>query len=155
MPETANREWYADGLRFTCTQCGNCCTGPKGYVWFNDEEAVAIASHLNLPLDGFLQTYARKVGGRWSLRETLRDGLYDCVFLKLDSASGRRVCSIYTVRPQQCRTWPFWSDNLRSPRTYRAVARETPCPGMRKGIEGEGAFYPIDKIRIQRDATTA
>ena len=26
--------WYADGLSFECTMCGNCCTGPPGAVWF-------------------------------------------------------------------------------------------------------------------------
>ena len=31
-------EWYEQGLRFGCTQCGNCCTGPEGAVWFTEEE---------------------------------------------------------------------------------------------------------------------
>ena len=24
--------WYNDGLRFTCTRCGHCCTGEPGFV---------------------------------------------------------------------------------------------------------------------------
>ena len=32
-----NTPWYADGLPFTCTQCGDCCTGDPGYVWVTDE----------------------------------------------------------------------------------------------------------------------
>ena len=27
--------WYAEGLKFTCSQCGNCCTGGPGYVWIS------------------------------------------------------------------------------------------------------------------------
>ena len=40
----ALREWYAEGLRFGCTQCGNCCTGPPGAVWFTAEEGRAMAA---------------------------------------------------------------------------------------------------------------
>ena len=38
--------------------------------------------------------------------------MYDCVFLKEDPERGRKTCSIYPVRPLQCRTWPFWPENL-------------------------------------------
>ena len=38
--------WYADGLNFTCTQCGNCCTGGPGFVWISREEIVRLAAHL-------------------------------------------------------------------------------------------------------------
>src|SRR5688500_1701558 len=30
--------WFADGLSFTCTACGNCCTGGPGFVWITKEE---------------------------------------------------------------------------------------------------------------------
>ena len=39
----SKQEWYKDGLAFQCTQCGNCCTGPPGAVWFNDKEAEEMA----------------------------------------------------------------------------------------------------------------
>ena len=38
-----NQPWYADGLSFTCTQCGNCCTGGPGYVWISDMEIDRLA----------------------------------------------------------------------------------------------------------------
>ena len=41
-------EWYADGLRFSCTQCGNCCTGPPGAVWFNEDEGKAMADKVGV-----------------------------------------------------------------------------------------------------------
>ena len=35
--------WYAEGLRFKCTQCGGCCTGGPGFVWFDEDEGAAMA----------------------------------------------------------------------------------------------------------------
>ena len=143
-------EWYADGLRFTCTQCGNCCTGPPGYVWFNEAEAVAIAEYLGLSEAAFREQYAHQALGRWTLNEVpIGAGQYDCVFLKSDE-QGRRGCSIYPVRPHQCRTWPFWPENLASPRSWQRAGRT--CPGMTAGNEGAGKLYPINEIRIIRDS---
>src|SRR5207248_8895996 len=34
--------WYQDGLAFTCTRCGKCCTGEPGFVWVTDDELAAI-----------------------------------------------------------------------------------------------------------------
>lgn len=141
----ANESWYKDGLSFECTQCGNCCTGPPGYVWFNQAEAAAMAAHLGLSELQFKLRYARKAMGRWTLDEVHNDrGEYDCVFLRRDE-SGKALCSIYEVRPTQCRTWPFWPENLRSQRAWQRAAKT--CPGMRKG----GDFYPAEQIRIIRD----
>ena len=39
MPEL----WYKDGLQFTCSQCGDCCTGAPGFVWVNGDEIRALA----------------------------------------------------------------------------------------------------------------
>ena len=72
LPDT--REWYADGLRFGCTQCGNCCTGPPGYVWFNEEEGRAMAAALSLSESEFYKRHARREGSRWSLREVKTTG---------------------------------------------------------------------------------
>src|SRR5688572_15148747 len=40
--------WYADGLDFTCTQCGNCCGGAPGYVWLERDDIVRIAEFLKV-----------------------------------------------------------------------------------------------------------
>ena len=139
--------WYDEGLSFECTQCGNCCTGPTGYVWFCDEEAETMAGHLGMELEDFLKQYARKVDGRWSLGENWNKQIhgYDCVFLRRDE-TGKALCGIYPVRPAQCRTWPFWPENLRSSRSWQRTAHT--CPGM-----NHGNFYPAEKIRIIRDQT--
>lgn len=150
---SSEQEWYGAGLHFTCSQCGNCCTGAPGFVWFHDEELEAMAGRLGIGPDAFLLRYARREGEGWSLREVRRGEDHDCIFLRQDPATGRRECSIYPVRPTQCRTWPFWPDNLRSRRAYAAAARRTPCTGMLNGLERRGTFVPVEQIRIQRDAT--
>lgn len=147
MP-TPKTPWYADGLHFTCHQCGNCCSGPPGYVWFDEDEAAAMAAHLNLSVEDFRARHARKEGRAWTLGENLTPKGYDCVFLRRD-AQGKALCSIYTVRPRQCRTWPFWNDNLGSPAQWNRSA--TRCAGMAAGAQGQGRYYPIEQIRIIRD----
>src|SRR5688572_15844989 len=102
----AGQPWFQDGLRFTCTQCGDCCTGAPGYVWVNQEEIAALARRLNLPVDEFEQKYVRRVGIRKSLTE-FPNG--DCVLFDGQA----RKCTVYEDRPRQCKTWPFWESNVR------------------------------------------
>src|SRR5262245_11517479 len=90
-------DWYQAGLRFTCTQCGNCCSGAPGYVWVTQEERQRIAEFLALTNDEFESRFIRRVGVRHSLVE--KDG-GDCIFLK--TLGGKRICGIYPVRPVQC-----------------------------------------------------
>jgi hypothetical protein len=150
MLQSSTTEWYADGLRFTCTQCGNCCTGPPGAVWFHQEEGRAIAAKLGVDEAEFYARFARRLDGRWSLNETQTEHGYDCEFLDRTSVPGKALCSIYEARPKQCRTWPFWPENLRTQRHWETVKRITPCPGM-----NSGKLIPIEQIRIQRDGITA
>ena len=133
--------WYRDGLSFTCTQCGNCCSGPPGYVWVTAKDVRAIASFLGRS-DGKLgKEHIRRVAFRTSLVEK-PDG--DCVFLKREN--GRALCSIYSVRPLQCRTWPFWDHNLKSKKAWDSAAEN--CPGMNKGQLYN--FVAVEDIRLRR-----
>jgi hypothetical protein len=144
------REWYADGLRFSCTQCGNCCTGPPGAVWFTAEEGRAMARELALSEQDFYRLYARQIDDRWSLIERETEHGFDCIFLDRQSVAGKAICSIYKARPTQCRTWPFWPENLRTRRTWETVKRVTPCPGM-----NSGKLVALQQIRVQRDSNSA
>jgi uncharacterized protein len=133
-----------DGLRFACTMCGNCCTGPTGYVKFTETEAKAIAARLGIALEVFYERYARHTLVGMSLREVKTTFGYDCVFLDRDKLPGKAVCSLYEDRPEQCRTWPFWSSNLSSERAWKAAAKG--CPGI-----GSGPLYAPEYIRVTRD----
>jgi hypothetical protein len=134
-------EWYSGGLEFKCTQCGNCCSGPSGYVWFDDEEAQRIADYLKMDVNTFRRRFAHARFGKWTLNEVKTERGHDCTFLRFDG-QGKALCSIYGVRPLQCRTWPFWPSNLRSPRDWEESGQR--CPGMRDG----GQFVAIEKIRV-------
>jgi Fe-S-cluster containining protein len=135
-------KWYKEGLRFTCTECGSCCTGAPGYVWVSQEEIKIIADRLGRE-DGWLPPeILRRVGFRYSLSEKSNG---DCFFLQSDG-EGRRRCSIYDIRPLQCRTWPFWTSNLKTPRDW-AEASEN-CPGMNNGQTH--TYVQIETKRTQK-----
>lgn len=114
--------WYREGLHFSCTGCGKCCTGAPGYVWVTAEEIAAIAEYLNMDLEAFVKRYIRLVDGRFSLTE---DGkTFDCAFLE-----GKK-CRIYEARPVQCRTFPWWPGPLQSNESWEATA--ACCEGINK-----------------------
>lgn len=130
-----NPEWYRDGLKFECTGCGNCCTGAPGVVWVNDSEISAIAEFTNKPVGEIRLLHTRMVGGGVSLTEYANG---DCTFFDPQ----RRGCTIYPVRPRQCRTWPFWNSNLESPADWQGIQAD--CPGA-----GQGTFFSLEEIKQQ------
>jgi Fe-S-cluster containining protein len=123
--------WYRDGLRFRCTQCGHCCTGEPGYVWVGDDDLAAIADHRGEDFSEVRALYTRKTSRGRTLREKT-DG--DCVFYD------RKVgCTVYPVRPPQCRTWPFWESNVAAPKDWKQTCEV--CPGA-----GRGDLIPAEEI---------
>lgn len=128
--------WYKDGLRFECTQCGGCCSGEPGAVWVNADEVRQLSQAMQMDEQAFRAKFVRKIGSRYSLIE-YPDG--DCIFLDPQS----RGCTVYEARPIQCRTWPFWSSNLKSRRDWEETCKV--CPGA-----GTGKLYSIEKIEAAR-----
>lgn len=128
--------WYANGLNFGCTGCGACCTGSPGYIWVNEEEILAISNHLGLSVQEFGRKYLRKVNGRFSLTE--RRVSYDCIFLK------EKKCTIYEVRPLQCRTYPWWPEMLSSEEEWLKGAHT--CEGICK----EAPLVPLETIEKEK-----
>jgi hypothetical protein len=138
--------WYRDGLSFTCTQCGNCCTGGPGYVWISEVEIERLGEHLKITSEEVVEKYCRKLGERTSLEERrTAGGNYDCIFLKEEAGTGKRTCTVYPARPLQCRTWPFWDGNLMSRESWERAGRK--CPGMDGGKK-----YSLEKIEALRTA---
>jgi Fe-S-cluster containining protein len=142
LPQPADGVWYAEGLKFGCTQCGNCCSGGPGFVWVTIDDLVNIAGFLQMDVEAFSKTYVRRIHGALSLIEK-RAADYDCIFLKRED--GKAMCGIYPVRPTQCRTWPFWNQNLNSPQAWENAAEN--CPGMRNG---KGKSYDFETIEAGR-----
>jgi len=116
--------WYRDGLRFECQpSCGACCSNHDDYsfVYLENDDPARIAAHLGLDADEFLRRYTEVDDGHIVLRMDQPA----CPFL-----DGTR-CTIYDVRPRQCRTFPFWPETLRTRAAWRKLRRF--CPGIDTG----------------------
>lgn len=127
--------WYHEGLKFGCTECGQCCTGAPGYVWVEESEVIEMAKYLQMEVDEFANQYIRRIDGKLALIEMARS--YDCVFLK------ERKCSIYPVRPKQCKTFPWWPQNLKSKKDWEEAAKY--CEGIRI----DAPIIPLSTIQNQ------
>ena len=120
-----NTPWYKDGLQFECKACGQCCTGGPGYVWVSQKEIDQIAEKMEIATLLFEQVFVWTVRGTQKSLKEYPNG--DCVLL----SDKTRNCRVYTERPIQCRTWPFWPQNIFSRNTWNAVAAS--CPGCNRG----------------------
>lgn len=132
--------WYKEGLRFGCRQCGSCCTGEEGYVWVTEEEITKLAIALKIPRVHFEEAMVYKVAGtKKSLRERPNG---DCVLL----TPGTGKCMVYEDRPVQCRTWPFWPQNIDSEKSWKQTAKF--CRGCNNR---KGRLYTAEEITEQAE----
>ncbi len=132
MSNANSEPWYKEGLNFTCTGCGNCCTGDPGAVWVDDGEIEQIAEYLGKSVGEVRLLHTRPWRNRVTLTEFANG---DCTFFD----GKTRRCTIYAVRPRQCRSWPFWNSNLESERDWAETQKE--CPGA-----GNGEFVSLEEI---------
>jgi Fe-S-cluster containining protein len=143
MPKDRKFMWYAGGLHFECQQCGGCCSGPgEGYIWVTRPEIEFIADYLKISPSQLRWEYLKRIGLRTTIIEH-RD-TKDCIFL--EKIDGQKRCIIYPVRPSQCRIWPFWPENIKSPDAWNKAAQK--CSGVNKGRLY--SFEEIEKIRKSR-----
>jgi hypothetical protein len=98
-----------------------------------------MAEHLNLSIDAFSEKYLRLMGNRISLKEHPKN--YDCVFLQ----DGKR-CGIYSARPTQCRTFPWWPGNLESESEWIEASKW--CEGIN---HPDAPVIQFDEIQTQRE----
>ena len=122
MDSFLNRSCFFDeGLRFECQRCGACCTGEPGTIYVGPDEILPIAEFLQISAADFIGHYLYPFRDSYSIREHA-DGRCFCY------ANG---CTIYPVRPNQCKSFPFWPDNLRSETQWKKVSDT--CPGIDHG----------------------
>jgi len=115
--------WWMSGVKFSCQSgCGKCCDQPGGIVYLSIKDAERISNHSGLSVDDWLERDARKTyDGRFVLKSREDDGI--CIHL-----NENQQCSIYEVRPQQCKAFPWWGENLASDRSWSQVKEL--CPGI-------------------------
>ena len=133
------KEWYQNGLNFSCLQCGKCCWDEGEYtqVYVTSDDIAGMAAYLDIFPSQFYKKYVKQSDGFNVLRS--RNGA--CIMLK------GKECKVYLQRPQQCATWPFWPENLRRHVWYGEVKKR--CPGV-----GQGRKYTkeeIERIFLSKD----
>lgn len=131
--------WFSKGLSFQCTGCGKCCTGSPGYVFLSQKDIIALATHHKMTTELFCKKYTRLVNGEPALLDRPSSG--DCIFLE------NNRCSVYESRPVQCKTFPWWFENLESPDHWARAAEG--CEGIGRS---EDAIVP--KAEIEQQCTT-
>ena len=122
-------------IRFICQEgCSNCCKVSGGFVLIRDIDLKRIPKYLKISEAEFIKKYTKEDGKHVHL---IDKNDTDCVFLEDNK------CTIYPVRPLQCRTFPFWPQNLKTEKRWHIIEEE--CPGIGEGkeysrIEIEGIF---------------
>lgn len=91
-------------------------------MFLSEADLVALAAERGLERAEFLERHCSLHGGRL----TLRSDLARCEFQGADGS-----CTVYAARPEQCRSWPFWRENLVRETWEREVAPL--CPGVGQG----------------------
>jgi Fe-S-cluster containining protein len=121
-------------LRFSCTGCGYCCTGRADtyYIEVSRAEQRRIQGFLGVSWAWLRRRYVRRFDQNL---DSLRMEHGRCVFLGPD-----RRCTIYSVRPAQCRHYPYWPELVGNGSAWRAEAKR--CEGI-----GRGDVVPLAKIK--------
>lgn len=105
-----------------CSSCrGRCCRGFGGYIWVSPKEIELMAHAKGMDIGSFSKQFVRQVKGRLSLQERLINGEHFCCFFDAVDCN----CIIYSFRPNQCRSFPFWDQFKSDP---KKLFQE--CPGV-------------------------
>jgi len=114
---------------FECREScgGKCCkvdpSGSEGYVFLTPQDAVDISLFLGTPIRDFSRTDLFESPKGDVERRFLISSKEHCRFFK----DGK--CGIYSVRPEQCRTFPYWPEYA-STKAWNKLAEF--CPGIKK-----------------------
>jgi len=143
--------YHSTPLRFKCTQCSQCCYGGKhAYVRASQHEINNIIDYMNIKRELFQEKYLIKlVDHGYGIR--MNTNKVGNIFGKpghcmLLNENGK--CSVYPVRPTQCRTYPFWPEILISKEKWnKELAR---CEGI-----NQGDVVDSEHINQQKELSTA
>ena len=135
-----NNYLFKKKIKFKCQSSSNCCVsrGLYGFVYLSNRDALRIANFLNISNKIFKKKYCDITDGYLHLKEIYKNG--NCQFLD------KKKCSIYKSRPTQCRTWPFWAENMNAKKWNKEIINF--CPGIGKG---ELINFSVIKEKINLD----
>lgn len=136
--------WYKDGIQFECQGSGQCCVshGEYGFVYVTAADRKRMAKLRGIPTSEFTKKFCLKEEGLFRLKDgdpirltsdPKEKPAKPCVFLE------KKRCTIYSARPAQCRTWPFWPETMSAKAWTKDVAKF--CPGV-----GKGRVWPREEI---------
>jgi len=132
---------YKEGIRFECQGSGKCCVSRDsyGFVYLSGNDLKRFSNYFKLSIKKFKEEYCQITDGFVHLIEkTELNG--NCIFLK------DKKCTVYTCRPSQCRTWPFWNENMNAKVWNNKISIN--CPGIGKG---KNIKYKIIKKLLKED----
>jgi uncharacterized protein len=117
---------YRNGLRFECVRCSKCCRHEPGFVFLSENDVELLLRGLAMDRASFIGQFCVNVpsseGRHLSLAERPN---FDCIFW----ADGG--CKVYEYRPMQCRSYPFWINNVVSGIEWNKLRMQ--CPGIDRG----------------------
>jgi Fe-S-cluster containining protein len=116
-----------------CRECAACCR--NNVIPVSEDEIARLASRLGEPPDVFRAKYVRNAAGPPHDAEQEIDAS-PCPFLQ------GNLCSVYEVRPQACRDYPYVGGDVRS-RSAGIIERAGTCPiifNMWERLKGELGF---------------
>jgi Fe-S-cluster containining protein len=87
-------------------------------------------NYLDIPRKEFMRNHCSRLEGRTIIK--FKDGV--C------SLAHDNKCSVYRVRPIQCKAWPFWEENLDEWVWHEEIA--SICPGVNRG-----RLYSVAEIK--------
>ena len=139
---TTIRPWYKDGLRFQVHRLRRLLHRRAGLrVGQQGRHRRARRRSRNSTSTKFEARYVREIGVRKSLIE-YDNG--DCVFFD----GKTRKCRVYAARPRQCRTWPFWDSNIRTPEAWAETCEVCPAAAPAGSISSKRSKQQAAVIRI-------
>ena len=117
---------FKDGINFECQSSGNCCVSRDsyGYVYLSMDDLKRFSKYFNITVKDFKLQYCQTTDGFIHLKEK-KNLNGKCIFLK------NKRCTVYESRPSQCKTWPFWNENMHAKVWNEDIAVN--CPGIGKG----------------------
>ena len=96
-------EFKKENTLYVCTACGTCCRW-SGYVRMTEREIDRMAAFLNMEVADFIDRHTTLTDDRRGLTLVEKPNNH-CIFHKLSA-----TCTVYPVRPKQCRDFPNkWS----------------------------------------------